>query len=78
MNETDHYQKKKKKKVIELMKDKLRGKIVRKFALLKAKIHNYLTDNNHKDKKKAMGTKKCAIKQNLNFEVYKHCLEARN
>ena len=25
-----------------------------------------------------MRTKKCAIKQNLNFEVYKHCLEARN
>ena len=58
-NETYNYQKKKNKKVIELMKDKLRGKIVRKFALLKAKIHNYLTDNNHKDKKGNAHKKMC-------------------
>ena len=32
--------------------------------------------NNGNKSKKAKGTKKCVIKQKLEFEFYKHCLEA--
>ena len=49
------------------MKDKLCGKIIRESATLRAKTDSYLTDNNHGDKK-ALDTRKCAIKQKLNFE----------
>ena len=33
------------------MKDKLDGKMMRKFSALTAKTHSYLTDNNDRDKK---------------------------
>ena len=41
----------KKKKVIRLMKDKLGGKIMKKFFGLRAKIHSYLIDDGSEDKK---------------------------
>ena len=62
------------KKVIGLMKDELRGKIIKEFAALRAKAYSYLTDNNNEDKK-AKGTKECVVKRKLKFENYKHCLE---
>ena len=58
-----------------LIKDKLGGKIVTKFAGLKSKMYSYLKDDNNGDKK-AKGTKKCVIRWELEFEDYKNCLEA--
>ena len=62
MNQRDHYQQKKNKKVIGLMKDELGGKIMTKFVELRAKRYNYLSDNNDEDKK-AKGTKKVCHKK---------------
>ena len=52
------------KKVIELMKDVLGGKIMTKFVGLRAKTYSYLIDDGSEDKK-AKGTKKCVIKREL-------------
>ena len=57
------------------MKDELVGQIMREFVGLRAKIYNYLKDNNDEDKK-AKGTKKCVIKRKLKFQDYKNFLEA--
>ena len=57
------------------MKDELGGQIMREFVGLRAKIYNYLKDNNDEDKK-AKGTKKCVIKRKLKFQNYKNFLEA--
>ena len=46
----------KNKKVIGLMKDELRGKIMTEFAALWPKTYSYLMDDGNKDKK-AKGTK---------------------
>ena len=64
--------KQKNKKVINLMKDELGGKIITEFARLRAKTYIYLIDNGS-EKKKVKSTKKCVVKRN--FEDYKHCLE---
>ena len=61
--------KRKIKKVIELMKDGLGGKIMTKFIGLRAKTYGYLIDDGGEDKK-AKGTKKCVIKRKLKFENY--------
>ena len=66
--------KEKSKKVIRLMKDELSGNIMKKFAILRAKIYGYLIDDGNEDKK-AKGTKKFVIKTNLELENYKNCLE---
>ena len=57
------------------MKDKLGGKIIKKFVGLRAKTYSYLIDGGREDKK-AKGIKKCVIKRKLKFEDYKNCLEA--
>ena len=62
------------KRVIELMKDELGGKIMTKTAALRPKTYSYLTDDN--ENKKAKGTKKSVIKKKLKFEDYKNCLIA--
>ena len=64
---------KKNKKVIGLMKDKLGVKIMTGFVALRPKIYSYLTDDCKEDKK-AKGTKKCVIKRRLKFNDYKDCL----
>ena len=51
----------KNKKVIELMKDELRGKIMIELAALRPKTYSYLMDDGGGDKK-TKGTKKCVIK----------------
>ena len=66
--------KEKNKKVIGLMKDELGGKIMKKFVELRAKAYSYLIDDGSEDKK-TKGTKKCVIKRNVKYEVYKNCLE---
>ena len=55
------------------MKEKLGGKIVTEFAALRPKTYSYLMDDGNSDKK-AIGTKKCLIKQRLKFNDYKNCL----
>ena len=52
--------KRKNKKVTELMKDKLAGKIMAEFAALRPKTYSYLMDDGNNDKK-AKVTKKCVI-----------------
>ena len=61
------------KKVIGLMKDELRGKIIMEFVDLRPKTYSYLTDDCKEDKK-AKGTKKCVIKRVIKFNDYKDCL----
>ena len=61
------------KKVIGLMKDELRVKIMTKFAAFRSKTYSYLMDDGSSDKK-AKGTKKCVIKRVLKFNDYKDCL----
>ena len=65
----------KSKIVIGLMKDELGGKIVTKFAGLRAKTYSYLIDDGSRDTK-AKVTKKYVIKRKLKFENYKNCFEA--
>ena len=64
----------KNEKAIGLMKDKLGGKIVTKFAGLRAKTYSYLIDDGSEDKK-AKSTRKCVIKRKINIESYKNCLK---
>ena len=61
------------KKVINLMKDKLGGKIMTEFMALRPKLYSYKVSNGFPDKK-CKGIKKCFIKKTLTFEDYKACL----
>ena len=61
------------RKVIELMKDELGGKITTEFVVLRPRIYSHLIDDGTDDKK-AKGTKKCVIKCRLEFSYYKYCL----
>ena len=63
----------KNKKVIGLMKDELRGKIMTEFVALRPETYSYLMDNGGSDKK-AKGTKKCVTKRKLKCNNYKDCL----
>ena len=67
--------KEKKKKVVELMKDELGGKSMKKFVRLITKNYSYLKDGGSEDKKEK-DTKKCVIRKKLEFEDYDNCLEA--
>ena len=60
--------------VIDLMKDELREKIMKKTLGLRAKTFSYLKNYGSKDKK-TKGTKKCIIKRKVKFEDFKSCLE---
>ena len=59
------------KKVIDMFKDELGGKIMKEFCALRAKTYKYLMDD---DKKKAEGIKKCVIKRRFMFQNYKDSL----
>ena len=63
----------KNKKVIDLMKDELGGKIITEFVTLRPKTYSFLADNGKEDRK-AKGTKKCIIKKMIKFNDYKKCL----
>ena len=60
--------------VIDLMKDELREKIMKKTLGLRAKTFSYLKNYGSEDKK-TKGTKKCIIKRKVKFEDLKGCLE---
>ena len=49
------------------------GKIIIEVITLRPKIYAYLEDDGN-DHKKAKGTKKCVIKQELMFQNFKDCL----
>ena len=63
----------KNKKVIGLMKDELRRRIMTEFIALRPKTYTYLMDDDN-EVEKAKGTKKCVIKKELKFNDYKDCL----
>ena len=63
----------KNKKVPDLFKDELEGKIITEFVALRPKAYVYLDDDGN-DHKKAKGTNKCGIKQKLMFQSFKNCL----
>ena len=60
----------KNKKVPDVFKDELGGKIITEFVALRPKAYAYLDDYGN-DHKKAKGTKKCVIKQKLMFQNFK-------
>ena len=61
------------KKVIELMKDELGGKIMTEFVALRPKLYSYKVLDGSEDKK-CKGIRKCIVKKTLTFEDYKTCL----
>ena len=61
------------KKLIGMFKDELGGKIMKEFCPPRAKTYAYLKDDDS-EVRKAKGTKKCIIKQELTFENYADCL----
>ena len=61
------------RKVIGLMKDELRGKIMTEFVALSPKLYSYRELDGLEDKK-CKGIKKCIVKKTLTFEDYKTCL----
>ena len=61
------------KKVIELMKDELGGKIMTEFVALRPKLYSYKKLDGSEDKK-CKGIKKYFVKKTLTFEDYKTCL----
>ena len=68
----DHCLHEKIKKVIGLMKDELRGKIMTEFVAISPKTYSYSMYDGNSDKK-TKGTKKCVIKRVLKFSGYKNC-----
>ena len=62
----------KNKKVIGLMKDELRGEIMKEFVSLRPKIYSYRVGNS--EPKKCKGIKKCVVKETITFDDYKDCL----
>ena len=64
-----HYQKKKNKNVIGLIKDKLGGKTIKEFFALRAKTYSHLIDESSEVKKQKK-PKKC-IKKILNLKNIK-------
>ena len=62
------------KKVIELIKDAIGGKIMTEFVVLRPKAYSYLTDDGNNDKKAKGTKKKSVINRILKFTDYKNCL----
>ena len=64
----------KNKKVIGLMKDELKGKIMTEFVALRAKMYAY-RQMDKPEEKRCKGIKKCVVKKSLKFDDYKKCLD---
>ena len=67
MSWKSRYKKEKNKKVINLIKDELGGKILTELLGLRAKSYSYLMDDGSEDEK-SKGTERCLINRNLKFE----------
>ena len=52
------------------MKDQLGGQIMKECVGLRPKKYSYLKDNNDENEK-VKGTKKCVIKEKVNFKITK-------
>ena len=61
------------KKVIGLMGDELKRKIITQIVALRLKAYSYLTDDEGM-LKKAKGAETCVIKELFKFNSYKNCL----
>ena len=64
----------KNKKVIDLMKDELGGKIMTELITLSAKMYAYRKIDKESEDKRCKGTKKCVVFEGLTFDDYKACL----
>ena len=64
------------KRVPGLFKDELGGKIVTEFCAIRAKTYTFAVDDGKKlkENKKAKGTKKCVIENDLMLQDYKNAL----
>ena len=66
------------KKVIGLMKDELRGKIMTEFVALRPKTYSSLINDGNSEwytcNEKSKRNKECIIKRILKFNDYKNCL----
>ena len=62
------------KKVIDMMKDELGGKIMTEFVALRAKIYAYRKIDKEVKEKRCKGTKKYVVSEGLTFNDYKACL----
>ena len=62
------------KKVIDLMKDGLGGKIMTEFFALRAKMYAYREIDKEVEEKCCKGTKKCVVSEGPTFDDYKTCL----
>ena len=63
------------KKVIDMMKDELGGKIMTEFVALRAKMYAYRKiDKKVEEEKRCKGTKKCVVAEGLTVDDYKTCL----
>ena len=63
----------KNKKLPDLFKDELGGKIMTEFVALRPKAYSY-SDDDGNEHKKSKGTKRCVIKEKLTFQNFKDCL----
>ena len=61
------------KKVIEMMKDEIKGKEMIEFCGNRAKSHSFVVDGAI-CKKKCNGIKKSVVKKELTIEDYKECV----
>ena len=64
----------KNKKVTDMMKDELNGKIMTEFVALRAKMYAYRKIDKEVEEKHCKGTKKCVVSEGLTFDDYKTCL----
>ena len=64
----------KNKKVIDLVRDELGGKIMTEFVALRAKMYAYRKIDKEVEDKRSKGTKKCVVTEGLTFDDYKICL----
>ena len=62
------------KKVIDLVRDELGGKIMTEFVALRAKMYAYRKIDKEVEEKRSKGTKKCVVTEGLTFDDYKICL----
>ena len=61
------------KKVLGMFKDEAKGKIIKEFVGLRAKLYSYIMEEGEENKK-CKGVKKQVVEENITHEDYKTCL----